>query len=464
VFGFALVLLFYRLGDGSLHDWDEAIYEPVAKELFLSHDSGTLTWNGNPFFHKPPLYFWLTASTYKLIGVNEFAARLWPAIFGLGVIGLTFILGVRFRSWAVGATAALLLLVVDHGYYGYWWNFLSLSRVGMLDTLLTFWIMVALVLVWEAERRPWLIALIGLSVGMAVMTKAWPGCLAAAIPIIYQLITAKGRLWHPAYWGMAVLLAAMVVLPWHLWQYSLHGPQFLHEYVEINLTGRLFQTFEGNTGGHLYYLDILRRGFSIWGYLGPFAYVWAVWKASTRGDHSAWLLLSWITVPLVLFSIAQTKLGWYISMIYPAVGLLMGLALAELLTDRLALGVVAAVMLVCCLRLPIPADGSRDVKQFARHVAQSVNMGDPIYVFQQVCVPPTQPFTPEMPLIPVGNIQPSLRFYLDNPLICLEEHDVQESLYPAHAYIISKQDLWSRVSHLGRVVLDDNRFVLARSD
>ena len=26
VLGLALVLLFYRLGDGSLHDWDEAIY------------------------------------------------------------------------------------------------------------------------------------------------------------------------------------------------------------------------------------------------------------------------------------------------------------------------------------------------------------------------------------------------------------------------------------------------------
>jgi 4-amino-4-deoxy-L-arabinose transferase-like glycosyltransferase len=54
VFGFALVLLFYRLGDGSLHDWDEAIYAQVAKELFLSHDSGTLTWNGNPFFTSLP--------------------------------------------------------------------------------------------------------------------------------------------------------------------------------------------------------------------------------------------------------------------------------------------------------------------------------------------------------------------------------------------------------------------------
>jgi 4-amino-4-deoxy-L-arabinose transferase-like glycosyltransferase len=35
-----------------------------------------MTWNGYPFFHKPPLYFWLTALTYHVIGINELAARL----------------------------------------------------------------------------------------------------------------------------------------------------------------------------------------------------------------------------------------------------------------------------------------------------------------------------------------------------------------------------------------------------
>jgi hypothetical protein len=189
-----------------------------------------------------------------------------------------------------------------------------------------------------------------------------------------------------------------------------------------------------------------------------------VWKAFTRGDRKAWLLLSWITLPLLLFSTAQTKLGWYISMVYPAVALLVGLALAELLSDRLALGVAAAIMLICCLRVPIPSDGSRDVKQFALHVAQSVSPSDPIYVFQQVCAPRLPSSTLGTPLIPIGDIRPSLRFYLDNPLICLEEREVEAGLYSAHGYFISRQDSWSRVSHLGRVVLENSGFVLARSD
>jgi 4-amino-4-deoxy-L-arabinose transferase-like glycosyltransferase len=458
----ALVLLFYRLGDGSLHDWDEAIYAQVAREMAVADTWTSLTWNGLPFLHKPPLYFWLTALTYKMIGVSEFAARLWAAIFGFGIVVLTFVLGVRMRSWVVGATAALLLLVVDQGYYSYWWNFLSLSRVGMLDTALTFWIMVALLLVWEAARRPALIALTGLPVGMAVMTKAWPGLLAAAIPVVFWLITAQLRSNAMASWAVAALLAVMVILPWHLWQYAVHGPPFLHEYVGVNLTGRLFQAFEGNTGGVLDYLDLLRRGFSIWGYLWPLACLWAAWKAFARGDRRSWLLLVWITLPLLLFSLAQTKLGWYVSMLYPAIALLLGLALAELLTERLALALVTAVMLTCCLRLPVPADGSRDVKQFALQAAQSLTPGEPVYVCEQVCADHTRSSTSNTPSTPVGYIRPSLRFYMDRSLTCIEEHDIRAGLLPRHTYVISQRHAWSRISHLSRVVFEGHGFVLAR--
>jgi 4-amino-4-deoxy-L-arabinose transferase-like glycosyltransferase len=464
VLGLALVLLFYQLSDGSLHDWDEAIYAQVAREVLLSNAWTTLSWNGAPFFHKPPLYFWLTALTYKMIGVSELAARLWPTIFGFGVVALTFVLGIRVHSWVVGAVAALLLLVVDRGYYGHWWNFLSLSRVGMLETALSFWIIAALFIVWEAERRPWLVMFIGLPVGLAVMTKAWAGLLAAAIPFAFWLTSAKHRAIDFASWGGGTLLALVIILPWHLWQYAMHGPLFVHEYVGINLTGRLFQALEENTGGPLYYVDILRRGFSIWGYLWPLAYLWAVWKAIVQGDRRMKLLLVWITLPLLLFSVAQTKLGWYISMVYPAIALLVALTLAELLTQRLALGLAAAVMFVCCLRLPATADGSPDVKRFALHAVQLVNPVEPTYVAQEDCATPSSPHASGKPLIPVGNIRPSLRFYLNRPLICIEAQAIQAGLHPRHAYVVSTLDLWASIGHSGHVVLDSYGFILARWD
>ena len=461
VFALALALVWYRLGDGSLHDWDEAIYAQVAREMLLSDIWMTLTWNGAPFFHKPPLYFWLTALTYKLIGVSEFAARLWPAMFGFGVVVLTFVLGVRLRSWVVGVIAALLLLVVDHGYYAHWWNFLSLSRVGMLETGLTFWIMTALLVIWEAEHRPQLIPLLGLSVGMAVMTKAWPGFLAAALAFIYWLMARQRHVSDSPYWAVAALLAGLLIVPWHLWQFAVHGHPFLHDYVGVNLTGRLFQAFEGNAGSPLNYVDILRRGFSIWGYVWPLAYIWGVWRAIARGDRRMKLLVVWITLPLLLFSVAQTKLGWYISMIYPAIALLLGLALVALFSERWALGVVAVVMSVCCLRLPAPADGSHDIKQFALQAAQSVIPGEPIYLSQAVCTPHTRAFTSNAPTIEIESVRPALRFYVDRPLICIEERQIQAGLHPQQAHVIIPQASWSHLGHGGRIVFAGHGFVLA---
>ncbi|MBI3326404.1 MAG: glycosyltransferase family 39 protein [Nitrospinae bacterium] len=451
VLGLALWLVFYRLGDGSLYNWDEAIYAQAAKEVLRSQTWGTLHWNGSPFFHKPPLYIWLTALTFKLLGVSEFAARLWSAVFGWGVIVLTFVLGVRFRSWAVGAAAALLLLTVDRAYYSQWWNFLSLARVGVLDTALTFCIMLALLLAWMAERRTWLIAWIGLPVGLAVMTKAWPGLLAGVIPVGYWLLSRKGRAAEMGWWMVAGVGAAVVMLPWHLWQYWVHGQLFLGEYVSVNLVGRLFHTVEEHHGDPLFYLGVLQQGFPLWGYLWPLAFGWAVWQAYQQRDRRACMLLCWITVPLLLFSMAQTKLGWYINMVYPAIALLVGLALAELLTDKVTLGIVAAVMLACCIRLPAAPEGSAGVKPFAPHAAQYVDPTDTVSVVEPTCAT-------RMPSLDAA----VLLFYLNRRLTCLDERDILAGRVLAHAYAIIDQASWARFSHLGRIVFAEDGYILAR--
>jgi 4-amino-4-deoxy-L-arabinose transferase-like glycosyltransferase len=466
VLGLSLTLLLYRLGDGSLYDWDEAIYAQAAKEMLDTRAWASPTWDGYPFFHKPPLYFWLTALTYRLIGVHEFAARLWSALFGFGILILTLAYGVRLRSWTVGAGAVLLLLSVDQAYYSQWWNFLSLSRVGLMDTALTFWIMMALLLVWQSDRRPWLLALAGIPMGLALLTKAWPGLFALLIALPYRHLTRGRRAGYLRYWTVAAVLTTAIALPWHLWQYSLHGQFFLREYVGFNLLERVLQTIEMHHGGPFFYLSVIRRGFSIWGYVLPLAYLWGVWRAWHKGDKGAVLLLCWIAIPLVLFSIAQTKLGWYINMIYPPLALLLAIALADLLTARVALGVVAIGMLVCCLGSPAPADGSPDVKAFAREALQIVNPGDALYVIQSACADEgTSPTAGEL-FMTGTHIRPSIVFYLNRRLTCVTERYVLEGSGLRGAYVITDGESWSRFSHLGEVVLqvlqDGHGYLLAR--
>jgi 4-amino-4-deoxy-L-arabinose transferase-like glycosyltransferase len=452
VLSLALGLFFYRLGDGSLYDWDEAIYAQVAKEMFYSQAWGAITWGGSPFFHKPPLYFWLTTLAYHVIGVNELAARFWAALFGFGVVALSLLFGIRLHSWPVGMAAALLLLVVDGAYYSQWWNFLSLSRVGMMDTPLSFWIMLALWLTWEARRRPYLLGLIGLPIGLAVLTKAAPGLLGVVIISLFLLL--RYEVWAPQrrYVVLAGLLGGLIILPWHLWQYNLYGPQFLREYVGFNVMERIFQTLEEHAGGPFFYVGVIRQGFSVWGYLWPLACLWGVWKAWRQRDSAAILLLGWLTLPLVLFSTAQTKLGWYITMVYPAVALLIAIALADVLSGRLALGAVALVMLACCLRLPVPADGAPDVKRFAPHVAQYVAPRQPVYVMQPMCASDLPFLTAGDLLVTDRHIRTSLVFYVDRPLTCIEEREILAGANVRRAYVIIDQQRWERFHHLGHIV------------
>jgi hypothetical protein len=172
--GLAAIVFFYHLGAGSLYDWDEAIYAQVAKEVTVTRDWLTPTFGGVPYWHKPPLYIWLSALAYKVGGVNEFSTRFWSAFFGFGVVALTLFLGARLFSWVTGVTAALLLLWVDHSYFSHWHNFVSQARVGM-----------------EAKKRPVIICWIGLTAGLAVMTKSWVGAFALALPFVYSVVTRQ---------------------------------------------------------------------------------------------------------------------------------------------------------------------------------------------------------------------------------------------------------------------------------
>src|SRR5690242_7575337 len=51
--------------------------------MLARRDFVTPTLGGLPWFEKPPLLYWMIAASYRVFGVNEYAARLGPAICGL---------------------------------------------------------------------------------------------------------------------------------------------------------------------------------------------------------------------------------------------------------------------------------------------------------------------------------------------------------------------------------------------
>ena len=103
------ILWFATLDARRLVHPDEGRYAEIAREMAATGDWVTPRLNGLKYFEKPPLQYWLTAAAYRLFGVHEWTARLWPALAGfLGVLALGAA-GFALGGVTLGAYAALVL-------------------------------------------------------------------------------------------------------------------------------------------------------------------------------------------------------------------------------------------------------------------------------------------------------------------------------------------------------------------
>src|ERR1700677_1531186 len=97
-------LLFTRLTCPLLEP-EEARYAEIPRQMLAEGHFFEPTWHGEPYFHKPPLLYWLVMASYRLFGVHDWAARLVPALASFGSVLVTWgwgrrALGSRAGFWA----------------------------------------------------------------------------------------------------------------------------------------------------------------------------------------------------------------------------------------------------------------------------------------------------------------------------------------------------------------------------
>src|SRR5262245_30597570 len=122
----ALVLL-WRLGRGSLDDWDEAIYAQISKEAIEGGNWWTLYWGFTPYLRKPPIFMWTTAIFYEVFGVSEFWARAASAFSGVALLVIVYLIAKQIYDTKVGLFAAAILLTS--------YQYVASSRFGTTDIM-----------------------------------------------------------------------------------------------------------------------------------------------------------------------------------------------------------------------------------------------------------------------------------------------------------------------------------------
>jgi len=371
-------ILLCNLGAGSLLSWDEAVYAQVSKEMLKSNNYIDLTWAGNQWSDKPPLYMWMTAISYKIFGINEFAVRLFSALCGIGTVIVTYLLALKLYSRRAAIAASLVLLSTLH--------FIWASRVGMLDAALTFFISLSLYCFLLGAERKIFLFLSALAFGCAFLTKGFGALLIPIILAVYMMIAGKTRLARePALWaGLSVAL--VLAGAWHLMALAHYGKEFITDYVTKHLISRVGQAVEGHTGTIFTYFKVISNKGRPWGIVSFFVIPFALWEFfKKRSMPERWLPLIWFFTTLIVFSAVKTKLNWYILPAYPAIAIITGWGIDSILRKKTIIAVIpcfiASLLYLAFAKHVFDLDYSHETKKLALFAKEEISGKGRIYLF-----------------------------------------------------------------------------------
>ena len=314
-----------------LMDATESRYAEIGRKMAELSD-GVTPWfeYGVPFWGKPPLSFWLTAASFKLLGVTAFAARLPHLLCALMTAALAWQLG-RGRSQRQGVLALTLLagsLVFFIGGAG-----VMTDPALVLGTTLAmhgFWL--ALHHPTETGRRMhgWLL-FVGLAIGL--LAKGPVAGVFVAVPLLLWTVLCRrtGAVWRGIPWLCGAALTTLLVAPWYLLAEQ-RTPGFLRYF----LLGEHWQRFvtpgwAGDLYGHAHRV----APGSIWLYALGATLPWLLLlpvalkspppqHADSDAENTAWqrYLLLWALWPLIFFTAARNIIWPYVLPTLPALALL----------------------------------------------------------------------------------------------------------------------------------------------
>jgi 4-amino-4-deoxy-L-arabinose transferase-like glycosyltransferase len=378
------LLFFLGLGDMGLTDRDEGRNAEAGREMFESGDRLTPTFNGELRVAKPVFLYWLMDQSYRLFGVNEFAARFPSALFGVGLILIQYLFLVHQRDRTVALFGGLMLLLNL--------EILGLGRMALTDSVLIFFTTASLYGFWlglhgEGGVRRW-IWMFYIGMALATLTK---GPVGFAVPLIAAaLYLTWTRRWRD-YWEKGVPLGGMLLFillaaPWYAAMFLVHGDAYATG-AKAHTIGRFLSPMEGHNGTILFYLPVLLLGFFPWSALLPVPLYRTLkdWyhlrRARSQPDPTGGtseldlFAALWVVGIFVFFTASSTRLPHYIGPLFPPAALLTASYWSRCLQDPTTKGIRGSIHLMmglgyllaigfACLPTLYETNASKMVREF----------------------------------------------------------------------------------------------------
>jgi hypothetical protein len=312
------------LGAYPLLEPDETRYVTMARDMFTSGNYLTLYLNGEYFFEKPPLFFWLESLSFWFFkDISEFTARFPVVILSLLPLGLLFFLSEKVKNQKFAfLNSAILLTTLEY---------VLITKIAMLDSVLTSLVSSSVLCYFftffvSEENKKYFWYSCYILMGLAVLAKGIPGVVIPAGTILAGTIIFRTYKETLKNMPVGIVLFLIIALPWHIIMLLKHGSRFFNEYIIKHHLMRFLgaEVIHRNEPVYFYFVTLL------W---GLFPWIFSLlsslrkprkFNLENRYDKFLVLNITAILVILLFFSCSGAKLITYILPVYPFFAVLIG--------------------------------------------------------------------------------------------------------------------------------------------
>ena len=357
----------------------ESNYAETASEMIRAHDYLSPRIFGNYWYDKPIFFYWELIAAFQFFGMSEFAARFFPAMFGMVGILLAYAFASRLYDKKTGFVTGLVLLTTVEYFY--------LSKAVITDmTLFVFYAatLMSFFIGYTEGKAKWYYVAYAFA-SLSVLTKGPIGLLQPGLIILVFLGWRRDwrALLHMKLVSGLLFFFAITAL-WYGPIYILHDGDFLSQFIGVHNILRATVSEHPKFNVWYYYTVIFLLGFMPWTFTLPLAYKKYDWRhavpAAVRNlvQHRTLpkfsvkqqFLMTWALVIFVTYQCMATKYMTYTFpyMIPIAIGFAAFLKDREKLVKYMTAGCfIVYTVLTFAVAIPLCRDAS------AEEAAETVN-------------------------------------------------------------------------------------------
>ncbi|MBK7130042.1 MAG: glycosyltransferase family 39 protein [Crocinitomicaceae bacterium] len=358
-------LRWYLAREGELHHWDEKYHALVAKHLIDDPLKPTLyqhpvlpydqqNWVGNHIWlAKPPVALWGMALWIKILGNTVWAVRIMSFIYGMLAILLTWSIAKKFFNIRTAYYAAFL-----HAIHGVLVELIAgRTSSDHVEIALLFYVELAVwiaVYLYQKKNKILITALVGIVAGLAFLSKWYPAGIIFPLWLLvlyFHFPKMKFRFYFTH--SLIITCTFLSVAGFWILYIAQHYPtEFM--LIKDKFLGAYSTAVENHSGPWYYYLQemLILYGELIYFVLALIFFL--IYKKTDQLKLS--ILLTWICIPLLIFSFGETKRFTYLLLSAPACFILIAYAadylLLKLKDYQLKGRIVISILVFALFALP----------------------------------------------------------------------------------------------------------------